>query len=251
MKKEEKKELLEKDVDEIKDNEIDDYIKKYIKLRHVNRAKLAALTLVPVIALGTIGGVIAGVGIDASNPYSSIRTYNVQYVDADTSKIIEENIKKPYAEYNTVTVKYPYEKIKDSYVRKTTTYLTEDDISDKVNDIINAYPENIEYIIDVYDKYDNFEVKTDIKSEDNSYQISVVYNDYIGESKIDKTTEDSFIDQFVILTGTLMGTIPGIVIKLCTANKQISIENKINDINSKILSLKSRKRFRKKNEEDS
>ena len=40
MKKEEKQELLEKDVDEIKDDEVNDYIKKYDRLRRVNRQKL-------------------------------------------------------------------------------------------------------------------------------------------------------------------------------------------------------------------
>lgn len=108
MKKEEKEELLEKDVDEIKDEEVNDYIKKYAKLRRVNRAKIAAIALVAPIVLGTIGGTLVG-GLTAVNkPYDEVNSYNVRYVDEDTNMVIQDNTKEK--NNAIITIKYPFEK---------------------------------------------------------------------------------------------------------------------------------------------
>lgn len=57
MKRKEKEELLSTNCYYINDDEIDDYIKKYVKLKLVNKAKIASMLVIPLLAFTTIVGV--------------------------------------------------------------------------------------------------------------------------------------------------------------------------------------------------
>lgn len=243
MKKEEKEELLEKDVDEIKDKEVNDYIKKYAKLRRVNRAKIAAIALVPVIVSGTIMGAIIGGGIGVNKPYDEVDNYCVRYVDEDTNMVIQDNTKEK--NNAIITIKYPFEKKDGYYVRKISQFKTNDDVSTSVNDIINSNPDFLDDLVNLKNETTNYEVEKEIDTNDNNTEISVLYNEYLGKNKIYKSKDEKFNEIFVTFLCTIIGLLGGG--KLSTElidYADFSLNQ--NYINSKIKSLKKRRKNKNK-----
>ncbi len=237
MKKEEKEELLEKDVDEIKDEEVNDYIKKYAKLRRVNRAKIATIALVAPIVLGTIGGTLVG-GLTAVNkPYDEVNSYNVRYVDEDTNMIIQDNTKEK--NNAIITIKYPYEKKDGYYVRKITQFKTRDDVSNNVNDIINSNPDFLDDLVNLKNETTNYEVKKEIDTNDNNTEISVLYNEYLGTKKIYKSAGDKDSEVSATILATLIGIALGGKLSYNILDDYSPTSHYI--INSNIKTLKKRK----------
>lgn len=237
MKKEEKEELLEKDVDEIKDDEVNDYIKKYVRLRRVNRAKIAAIALVPVIVSGTIMGAIIGGGIGVNKPYDEVNSYNVRYVDEDTNMIIQDNLKEK--DKAIITIKYPYEKKDGYYIRKITQFKTRDDVSNNVNDIINSNPDFLDDLVNLKNETTNYEVKKEIDTNDNNTEISVLYNEYLGTKKIYKSAGDKDSEVSATILATLIGIALGGKLSYNILDDYSPTSHYI--INSNIKTLKKRK----------
>ena len=238
MKKEEKEELLEKDVDEIKDDEVNDYIKKYVRLRRVNRAKIATIALVAPIVLGTIGGTLVG-GLTAVNkPYDEVNSYNVRYVDEDTNMVIQDNLKEK--DKTIITIKYPYEKKDGYYVRKISEYTTKDDVSTSVNDIINSNPDFLDDLVNLKDESTNYEVEKEIDANDNNTEISVLYYEYLEKNKIYKSKDEKSNEIFVTFLCTIIGLLGGGKLSFDTLKDSIVLRYK-DIINSSIKTLKKRK----------
>ena len=241
MKKEEKEELLEKDVDEIKDDEVNDYIKKYVRLRRVNRAKIAAIALVAPIILGTFTGTLVG-GLTAVNkPYIEVNSYNVRYVDEDTNMIIQDNLKEK--DKAIITIKYPYEKKDGYYIRKITQFKTRDDVSNNVNDIINSNPDFLDDLVNLKNETTNYEVKKEIDTNDNNTEISVLYNEYLGTKKIYKSANDKDFEVSATILATLIGIALGGKLSYNILDDYSPTSHYI--INSNIKTLKKRKEKQK------
>ncbi len=239
MKKEDKEELLQKDVYRIKDTEIDDYIKKYVKLKRVNRAKLAAMALVPAITFGTIIGTIVGGIAGVNKPYDEVDNYCVRYVDKDTNVIIQDNTKEK--DNAIITIKYPFEKHDNYYVRKISEFKTKDDVSNNVNDIINSNPDFIGDLVNLKNESTNYEVKKEIDPNDNNTEISVLYNEFLGKNKKYKSKDEKSSE----VAATVFSTIAGLLGGGKISNELIDYNDfKFNQnyINSNIKTLKRRKK---------
>lgn len=60
MKRKEKEELLSTNCLNVNEDEIDDYIKKYVKLKRVNKAKIASIIVVPALFFWNTWGYNSG-----------------------------------------------------------------------------------------------------------------------------------------------------------------------------------------------
>lgn len=241
MKKKELNELIEKDVSEIEDYEIDYYIKRYVKFKHINKAKIAAIALVPAITLGTMAGTVFGGLANVNKPYYETETYNVRYMDEETDVILQTNVKESEIEDNIITIEYPYEEFQGYYVRKISTLTTDDDISNTINDIIDSNPNYIKKIIDINDESTRYEAKRNIDMNNNSTRISSVYNDSIGKGRVKKTDGEKSIDVFETILCSLVGAIAGVSL----SKKRLEIYKKLypkSVINNNIETLKKRKK---------
>ena len=139
MKRKEKEELLSSKYPLVNDNEIDEYIKKYVKLKRVNKAKLASMIIVPALIGASFGGIMMGSAVNVTDQYST--KCNIRYADSNSNFTIQNDI--TYNDYDAIksviTVKYPFENVNGCYVRKVVNYATNDrDINEKVNNIIHS-----------------------------------------------------------------------------------------------------------------
>ncbi|MBQ9012226.1 MAG: hypothetical protein IJ094_01380 [Bacilli bacterium] len=186
MTKEEKDEILIKDINEITDDEIDDYIKKNVKIKRVNKAKIAAITAVPFI-IGTIASSCIFWNAGLKDDYQKVSYHNVYYQDEDKKEIIEKDVKESSLSKDYLVVISKWQKEKDNlYVRdvskiefydkdlsKEATKLLSKDSSDLINEkegsihVVKEYNSNPN-LDEEEKKYAIYNELSDVKDEKKS-----------------------------------------------------------------------------------
>lgn len=246
MKRKEKEELLSTNCLNVNEDEIDDYIKKYVKLKRVNKAKIASIIIVPTLFFGTFAGIMVGHTLGVSEQYSNIEIakYDVKYADSNSDFIIQEDITDNDCNVikSIITVKYPFENVNGCYVRKVVNYATNDrDINEKVKNIIHSQPEHIKELINVVDETYTYEVTENIDKQNNDTEITITYS-HITDTywdKIKKSSEEKK-NEYVLsfISAITAGTVGSIF--LIPAYDPIDKENAY--LNEKIKILKKRRK---------
>ena len=203
---------MDKDASKIADNEIDDYIKKYVKIKKVNKAKLKALTVVPTLVLATIVGVITVGAGGVTDSYKEVKTYDIKYADDNSNYIVQKDVPEDQIGDNIITVKLPLEKQEDgTYIRKIMTFETEDDLSEKISDFVYSNPSELagNLVDDDYDKISSYEHIDTIDGQSDNGEIFVLYSEQNGIIQVPKSKSERFLEilgtAILVFGGGLVG----------------------------------------------
>ena len=192
MEKHEKEALLNKKVDDIPDNEIDEYINKYVKIKKVNFAKVVAIATVPTILLTGFSGLFMNKLLDVKSKDYTTKYYNVCYVDSDSNDkvIIDKNVEQHDIKENVVIIKSPWKEENNLYKRDITKLTTTDDISSEIDSLIkHDYDDVMEVLDSVEHRSEITEFNAKPNLDNNEEKVSIVYNDFLEEKTVLKDEE--------------------------------------------------------------
>lgn len=199
-------ELLKRNNEYVTDDEINDYIKKNIKIRNVNFVKLAAIVTIPFIIVSSTTKAIMSNVFNADRDYYY---YNQFYEDKNDKKLISKDI---YAcdynldeiETNKIFYESKWIEIEDGYYRKNYYVINTKDNIDST-----LYTMDLKNIEKKYGeaKKLNDEIKLYPDLTDNNDKISATYYD-LDEEYSSKETKNAKLEANLITTA--IGIMPSL-----------------------------------------
>ncbi len=235
MKKDEEKRLLRKNVYQIKDEKVDEYIRKYVKIKNVNLTKIVALMSTTIVLLS------AGVyhtAKDVSKDYKENGDlYNVWYVDDESKVMIHKNVTQDKIVGNFVIIKTPWEERKDGIYQREVYKLFSDEIPDKANDLINQSAIQIVTTLGETPELFSYEYSNLPKQGDEEVFLS--YSEPAPKTYVKKTEDEKFKERVFATLATCFAAFGAIFLENYVLKSNTSRKYKV--AKRKVLTLKKRK----------
>lgn len=209
----EKRELLQKNLKEIDEKDYDEYIKKYVKIKRVNLAKILAIAGTSTVIFSAFLGGYGYLFRDAGNEYKEINYYNVYYMDSEEKKIIKKDLTSIDSEENYLIIKEPWLLNENGgYTKKVSKIKFVDDISKDAEQLVKMDVKNIEKEINGVPSFVMEEYDSSPDLEDNNGEVSIVYKKLSRSEKVKKTKKDKNIDKICVISLTALGIWAGNIV---------------------------------------